>query len=135
MAMRTVDTSATIVDRRDVLAEGRIALDRLGKQLRQAESVDTTTSSATRIEFETYIDGTPTSVVWRVNGSTAPFQLQESRDGGANFTTIATSLSASNVFTYTTHAGLTDQVTIDISLATPTNVVHLTLDVYLRNAA
>jgi prepilin-type N-terminal cleavage/methylation domain-containing protein len=135
MAMRTVDTSATIVDRRDVLAEGRIALDRLGKQLRQAESVDTTTSTATRIEFETYIDGTPTSVVWRVNGSTAPFQLQESRDGGVNFTTIATSLSASNVFTYTTHAGLTDQVTIDISLATPTNIVHLTLDVYLRNAS
>jgi prepilin-type N-terminal cleavage/methylation domain-containing protein len=135
MAMRTVDTSATIVDRRDVLAEGRIALDRLGKQLRQAESVDTTTSTATRIEVETYIDGTPTSVVWRVSGSTAPFQLQESRNGGTTFTTVATSLSASNVFRYTTHAGLTDQVTVDISLATPTNGVHLTSDVYLRNAA
>ena len=50
MAMRTVDTSATIVDRRDVLAEGRIALDRLGKQIRQAESVDTTYSTATQIK-------------------------------------------------------------------------------------
>ncbi|MGZ5349462.1 MAG: PilW family protein [Actinomycetota bacterium] len=135
MAMRTVSTSATIVDRRDVLAQGRIALDRLGKQIRQAESVDTTYSTATQIKVATYINGTPTTVVWRVSGSTAPFKLQESRDGGTTFSTVATSLSASNVFTYTTHAGVTDQVTIDISLATPTNVVHLTSDVYLRNAS
>jgi len=135
MAMRTVDTSATIVDRRDVLAEGRIALDRLGKQIRQAESVDTTYSSATQIKVATYIDGTPTTVVWRVQGSAAPFQLQESRNGGTTFSTVVRSLSASNVFKYTTHASLTDQVTIDISLATPTNIVHLTSDVYLRNAA
>ena len=135
MAMRTVDTSATIVDRRDVLAEGRIALDRLGKQIRQAESVDTAYSTQTQIKVATYLDGTPTTVVWRVSGSTAPFKLQESRNGGTTFVTVATSLSASNVFTYTTHAGLTDQVTIDISLATPTNVVHLTSDIYLRNAA
>jgi prepilin-type N-terminal cleavage/methylation domain-containing protein len=135
MAMRTVDTSATIVDRRDVLAEGRIALDRLAKQLRQAESVDTSTSTATWIEVATYIDGTPTDVVWRVSGSSAPYQLQESRDGGTSFSTVATSLSESDVFTYITHADLTDQVTIDISLATPTNVVHLTSDVYLRNAS
>ena len=135
MAMRTVDTSATIVDRRDVLADGRIALDRLGKQIRQAESVDTAYSTTKQIKVATYIDGVPTTVVWRVLGSAAPFQLQESRNGGTTFTTVTRSLSSSDVFTYTTHAGLTDQVTVSLWLGWPSTIVKLNLDVYLRNAA
>lgn len=134
MAMRVFGTSATIVDRRDVLGEGRIALDRLGKQIRQGESVDTTTSTASQIKIATYIDGVPTTVIWRVTGSAAPYRLQESRDSGVTFGTVATSLASADVFTYTAHAGVTDQVTIDLSLKTPTNVVDLTLDVYLRNS-
>ena len=131
-AMRVFTSTATIVERRDVFAEGRIALDRLSKQIRQGESV--TTSTASQIEFESYLDGDPTTIAWRVTGSAAPYKLQESRDGGSTYVTVATSLTSNNVFTYTTHAGVTDQVTINMSLGTDTSTVDLTSDVYLRNA-
>jgi prepilin-type N-terminal cleavage/methylation domain-containing protein len=134
MAMRVVTTSANVVDRRDVLGEGRIALDRLGKQLRQAESVDTTFSTPSQIKVSTYVNGTPTTVVWKVTGATAPYVLKESQDGGTSFQTVANSLSSDQLFNYIQHAGVTDQVTITMSLGWPNAVVPLTLDVYLRNA-
>ena len=140
MAMRVVATSSTIVDRRDVLADGRIALDRLGKQLRQAESVDTTyscggTLSTNKIKVPTYIDGTPATVVWIATGPTGgPFVLKESVDGGTTLRAVISNLDAKQVFRCTKHGGVTDQVTINLSLGWPTSVVDLTSDVYLRNA-
>jgi prepilin-type N-terminal cleavage/methylation domain-containing protein len=140
MAMRVVGTSSTIVDRRDVLADGRIALDRMGKQLRQAESVDTTYScgglaSTNRIKVPTYIDGTPATVVWIATGpSGGPFVLSESVDGGTTLRAVITNLKVKQVFKCTKHGGLTDQVTINLHLGWPTSVVELTSDVYLRNA-
>jgi prepilin-type N-terminal cleavage/methylation domain-containing protein len=128
-AIRVFTSTATIVDRRDVFAEGRIALDRMSKQIRQGESV--TNGTASQIEFESYLDGDPTSFAWRVTGSAAPYKLQESRDGGSTFVTVATSLTSNSVFTYPD----TDQVRINLSLGTDTSTVDLTADVYLRNAS
>lgn len=133
LAMRAFVDTATIAERRDVFADGRVALDRLSKQLRQAEAVDRSASSPTQIEFAGYLDGSPATFVWRTSGSEAPYRLQESRDGGVTFTTIVSSLASPNVFTYTEHAGVLDQVTIQLVLRTKTSTIPLTTDVYLRN--
>lgn len=134
LAMRAFTDTNTIMERRDVFSDGRVALDRLAKQLRQAESVDQTWSTASRIRFTSYLDGTETTFAWRVAGSAPPYELQESRDGGATFTTVVSSLESPDVFTYTVHGGALDQVTVRLELGTRTTTVEVTSDVYLRNA-
>jgi len=134
VAMRTFTTTATITNRRDVLADGRIALDRVSKQLRQGEWVDQTGSTASSITFSGYIDGEPQTIVWKVTGTSAPYTLQESQLGGANLVPILSSLTNTNVFTYTSHAGVVDQVTVSLSLGTETSTILLSTDVELRNA-
>jgi prepilin-type N-terminal cleavage/methylation domain-containing protein len=130
MAMRAFSDTSTIVDRRDVFADGRIALDRLSKQLRQAESIDTAWSTTQRIRFDGYLDGAETTFAWRATGG----QLQESRDGGTTYTTVVSSLADPDVFTVTAHGGVSDQVTIRLELETRTSKVELTSDIFLRNA-
>jgi hypothetical protein len=134
VAMRTFTTTATITNRRDVLADGRTALDRLSKQLRQGESVDQTGSTASSITFSGYIDGQPKTIVWEVTGTSAPYKLEESQLGGANLVPIVSSLTDRNVFTYTSHAGVVDQVSVRLSLGTTTSTIVLGTDVELRNA-
>jgi prepilin-type N-terminal cleavage/methylation domain-containing protein len=134
VAMRVFGDTATIVNRRDVFADARIALDRMAKQFRQGESIDAGASDAGQVTMLTYLDGVPTTVVWRVDGVAPPYELQESRDGGTTFTTVLSSLASADVFTYTVHEDVTDQVTIDLTLKTNTTTVPLTSDIYLRNA-
>jgi len=85
VAMRSFTTTSTITNRRDVLADGRIAIDQMTKQLRQGESVDLTASNAYTLKFSGYIDGTQSTIEWRVTGTSAPYTLEQSRDGGAHF--------------------------------------------------
>jgi prepilin-type N-terminal cleavage/methylation domain-containing protein len=132
VAMRTFTTTATITNRRDVLADGRIALDRLSKQLRQGESLDQQTPST--VSFSGYIDGFPTTIMWTVTGTNAPYTLAESTNGGANLVPVVTSLADNAIFTYTTHGTVVDQVTIRLPLQTSTTTVVMTTDVQLRNA-
>jgi prepilin-type N-terminal cleavage/methylation domain-containing protein len=134
VAMRTFMTTATITNRRDVLADGRTALDRLSKQLRQGESIDQSGSSASMVTFSGYINGAPATIVWQVTGTSAPYTLEESTSGGANSVPVATSLSDDAIFTYTTHGTMVDQVTIRLPLETSTTTVVITTDVQLRNA-
>lgn len=134
VALRAFTDTGIITNRRDVFGDGRIALDRLSKQLRQGEAIDAT-SSPTMVKFTGYIDGAPKTIVWRVIGSAAPYSLQESRNGGASYATLLSALSASNVFTYTQHGTVTDQVTIRLSLGTKTSTAVISSDVFLRNAA
>ena len=134
LAMRAFSDTNVIMERRDVFADGRIALDRLSKQLRQAESVDQVWSTASQIRFSSYLNGQPTTFVWRVAGSAAPYRLEESRNGGATFASVVSALGDPNVFTYSVHGGVLDQVTIRLRLRARTTTVQLTSDVYLRNA-
>lgn len=134
LAMRAFTDTNTVLDRRNVLADGRIALDRLTKQLRQATGVDAASSTAREIHFTGFLNGAPAAFAWRVEGSSPPYRLQESRNGGASYVTVVPSLADPNVFTYTPHGGVLDQVTIRLELATRTTTVELTSDVYLRNA-
>jgi len=143
VAMRAFTTTGTIINRRDVLADGRVAIDQMSKQLRQGESVDQAASSASTLKFSTYIDGTATTVVWRVTGTSAPYTLEQSRDGGAHYAPLVSPLvckttsdagcSAHPPFTYVTHGGVVDQVTIDLTFQTTTSTIDLISDVQLRN--
>ncbi len=135
VAMRTFTTTATITNRRDVFADGRIALDRLSKQLRQAESIDGSGSSTSMITFSGYLDGAPATIVWQVTGSSAPYTLEASTLGGANPVPIVSFLADADVFTYTTHGTVVDQVTIRLPLQTNTTTVEFTTDVQLRNTS
>jgi prepilin-type N-terminal cleavage/methylation domain-containing protein len=134
VALRTFTTTATITDRRDVFADGRVALDQLSKQLRQGESIDQAASTASSITFSSYIDGAPETIIWRVTGATAPYSLEQSRDDGAHFAPVVSSLTNNTPFTYTSHGGIVDQVTVSLSLGTTTSTVLIATDVQLRNA-
>lgn len=138
VALRTFTDTATITNRRDVLADGRIALDRMSKQLRQGEVVSTSTTS--KIVFNGYVAGVSKTIVWQANGSAAPYGLQLSLDGGTSFVTILSELSSNSLFTYATHAdadgnAVTDEVTVTLVLQTSTDrTITLTQPVVLRNA-
>jgi hypothetical protein len=132
VAFRSFQDTTTITNRRDVFADGRFALDQLTKQLRQAESVDAS-STATTITFPTYLDGASTTVAYRVTGSGVPYGL-ERRIGTGSWVELSDTLATDQLFTYTEHDGVVDQVTIDLHLKTNTSTVELTTDVFLRNA-
>jgi prepilin-type N-terminal cleavage/methylation domain-containing protein len=134
VALRTFTTTATITDRRDVFADGRVALDQISKQLRQGESIDQAASTPSSITFSSYIDGTPETIIWRVTGTAAPYSLEQSRDDGAHFAPVVSSLTNNTPFTYTSHGGIVDQVTVSLSLGTTTSTVLIATDVQLRNA-
>ena len=133
VALRTTQTTLTVTDRRDVFADGRFALDEMSKDLRQGESIDAT-SDADTVKVPSYIDGTAATIVWRAAGSAAPYVLQRSTDGGTSFVSVMDSLATSDIFVYTSHEGVRDQVTIALSVTTSTTTVDLTTDVNLRNA-
>lgn len=134
VAFRAFVDTATITNRGDVLEDGRFALDLLSKQLRQGEAVDQTTSTASKITFSSYVDGTAETIVWRVTGTAAPYSLQESLNGGTSYRTVLSELRSTSVFTYTSHGGLVDQVGITLPLGTNTSTVALSSEVQLRNA-
>jgi hypothetical protein len=147
VALRSFTTTATITNRRDVLTDGRVAIDQMSKQLRQAETVDTAVSGESLLKFDSYIDGTPTTIIWRVTGTGAPYTLEQSRDGDAatpHFAPLVSPLVCKTSadagctdhppFTLVSHGGVIDQVTIDLTFQTTTATVDLVSDVQLRNA-
>jgi len=146
VAMRSFTTTNTITNRRDVLTDGRIAIDQMTKQLRQGESVDLTASNAYTLKFSGYIDGTETTIEWRLTGSSPPYTLEQSRDADSATPHFAPLVSpilcrtasdagcSADPFTYVQHAGVVDQVTIDLTFETSTSTVDLVSDVQLRNA-
>jgi len=143
VAFRLFETTSTVTNRRDVLTDGRQAIDQMTKQLRQGVSVDQANSSQSQLTFDTYIGGDPVTVVWRVTGSAPPYTLEQSRDGGATFAPLVSPLMCKTTsdtgctaapFTQTLHGGVADQVTIDLTFQTNTSSIDLISDVQLRNA-
>jgi hypothetical protein len=138
VALRTFTDTATITNRRDVLADGRIALDRMTKQLRQGEVVSSSTTS--KIVFTSYVAGASKTIVWQAAGSAAPYELQVSLNGGTTYGTVTSGLTSKNLFTYASHTdadgfAVTDEVTVTLVFTTSTNnVLTLTEPVHLRNA-
>jgi prepilin-type N-terminal cleavage/methylation domain-containing protein len=134
VAMATFTKTGTITNRRDVFGDGRIALDRLSKQLRQGVSVDPTSDVST-LKFSGYNDGLPVTIVWRATGAAAPYTLEESINGGTSYYTHLRSLTSKNVFTYTpSPAGsATREVAVALSLGTTTASTVISTEVNLRN--
>jgi prepilin-type N-terminal cleavage/methylation domain-containing protein len=135
VAVSVLSTTVNVTDRRDVFTDARFALDQITKDLRAGESVGSA-SDADTVSVETYRsrDGDAISVVWRAEGSSAPFTLQRSDDGGTTYKDVLDTLASNQLFTYTTHDGVTDEVTVALDLNTRTDTVPLTTDVLLRNA-
>jgi prepilin-type N-terminal cleavage/methylation domain-containing protein len=142
VAFQTFQTTNTVTNRRDVLTDGRTAIDQMTKQIRQGESIEDGSDGSTLI-VETYVDGEAATIVWRVTGSAAPYTLEVSRDGGVNFAPLVSPIlcksasdegCAADPFTYTYHGDVVDQVTIDLTFETNTSSIDLISDVQLRNA-
>ena len=132
VAISVMRTTVTVTDRRDVLTDGKFALDEISKDLRQAESVDAS-STASLVIVPTYRDGTAVTVRWRANGTAAPYALQRSTNG-TTWNTVLSTLASNSIFAYTTHDDVTDQVTVTLQLTTRTGTVPVTTDLFLRNA-
>lgn len=126
--------TGVVLNRRDVLGEGQIAMQQMTKQFRQATAINS--SSATALSVQTFTGaGIAHQVAWRTSGSSAPYSLQKQTDGGP-FTTVLTSLSSPNIFPAYVDSDLdgnVDQVRIELSLGTKTATVVLTSDVQMRN--
>ena len=138
---RVFADTGIIENRRTLLGEGRIALQQMTKQIRQATAVDNYVAPGdpTTIDMHTFIGATSvtdptTHVIWRTQGSEAPYELQVSTDGGANYRTLLTSLGSPNIFTYTEHSGVLDQVDITMTLGLKTADVTIRSSIELRNA-
>jgi len=126
--------TGVVLNRRDVLGEGQIAMQQMTKQFRQATAINS--SSATSLSVETFTGpGDAHQIAWQTSGSSAPYSLQKQTDGGP-FTTVLTSLTSPDIFPAyvdTDLDGNVDQVRIELSLGTKTASVVLTSDVQMRN--
>jgi len=123
-----------VLNRRDVLGEGQIAMQQMTKQFRQATAINS--SSATSLSVETFTGpGDAHQIAWQTSGSSAPYSLQKQTDGGP-FVTVLTALTTDTIFPAyvdTDLDGIVDQVRIELSLGTKTATVVLTSDVQMRN--
>jgi len=130
--------TGVVLNRRDVLGEGQIAMQQMTKQFRQATAINS--SSATSLSVQTFTGAGVCpqdchQIAWQTSGSSAPYSLQKQTDGGP-FTTVLTSLTSPDIFPAyvdTDLDGNVDQVRIELSLGTKTASVVLTSDVQMRN--
>jgi prepilin-type N-terminal cleavage/methylation domain-containing protein len=107
----------------------RLAIERLTKELRQATSI-TTTSSASSLDMQTFVNGVATHVVYAASGSTF------SRTSGSTTTVVLTDLDSTSIFTYTPSVTAPQVVSITFAVRPkqrPDTVLNLTSEVRLRN--
>lgn len=120
-------------DRTAALDEMRITLNRMTRELRQASWVDEGTSTASRIEFDTYGSGTPRHVVYNVAGP----DLTRTVDGGTAVTILG-DLASPSLFVYVTAPPIPGAQWVHINLQvrpkrSPETVLVLDSEVNLRN--
>jgi len=127
------DQTGVVLNRRDVLGDGQIAMQQMTKQFRQATEINS--SSAAALDVDTFTGvGAAHQIVWQTTGSSAPYRLKVSTDGGSP-RTVVSSLTSPDIFAYSDPEGdgIVNQVTIRLSLGTKTTTVVLTSDVEMRN--
>lgn len=125
--------TGVVLNRRDVLGDGQIAMQQMTKQFRQATEINS--SSATALDVDTFTGpGDVHQIVWQTTGSSAPYSLEITMDGGSP-KTVLSSLASPDIFAYSDPEldGIVNQVTIRLSLGTKTTTVVLTSDVEIRN--
>lgn len=138
---RVFADTGIIENRRTLLGDGRIALQQMTKQIRQATAVNNYVApgDATTIDMDTFIGATSvtdptTQVIWRTQGSEVPYELQVSTDGGSTYRTVLSALASPSIFSYTEHAGVLDQVDVTLSLGLKTTDVTIRSSIELRNS-
>ena len=124
---------AYTADRTSSLDSMRLTLNRMTRELRQASSVNETTSTPSRIEFDTYGPEGTRHVVYDVSGTA----LTRSIDSGPAVNVLV-GVASSSVFTYVTAPPVPGAQWVRISLAmrpsrTPDTVLILDSEVNLRN--
>jgi prepilin-type N-terminal cleavage/methylation domain-containing protein len=118
-------------DRSEALDSLRTTIARVTKDARQATAIDAT-SSASRLDMQTYVDGVLATVVYQISGTT----LTRSLNGGTGII-LMTNLASPSLFTYEPPASTNAQVVTILLQATPKHApnttVQLTSEVRLRN--
>jgi type II secretory pathway component PulJ len=125
-------TAAREQSRSETNDQLRLAMERLAKDIRQADAVRAGSTTST-IDLDTFASGVPTRVTWAVSGAT----LTRAVDGGTPIT-IVERVQQAEAFTYT--PTITDPTVVTITLvakplkfsADPVTVT-LTSEVTLRN--
>ena len=114
-------------DRSAALDALQATMARVTKDARQATALGPT-SSDSRLDVETFVDGSPANVVYQISGTT----LTRSINGGAEII-LMTNLASPSLFTYEPSV-----VTILLQATpkhSPDTTVHLTSEVRLRNVS
>jgi hypothetical protein len=128
-----VKSEAYTADRTASLGTMRVTLNQLTRELRQASSVDETTSTESRIEFDTYGSGGERHVVYDATGTT----LTRTVNSGTPVT-VLTGLDSTALFSYVTAPPVPGAQWVHINLRvrpkkTPETVLVLDSEVNLRN--
>lgn len=127
--------------RTDIVDQGRIALERLSRELRQAERFTIATMNATDIQFNTVLDGTTYIVAYKF-ANNALWRSEKTSAGAANdFVPLANYVS-NFTFTYYDKNGAvtasstavrTVRVNLVMDMPQPEQDVTLTSEIQLRN--
>ena len=128
-----VRSQAYTADRTESLGTMRVTLNVMTRELRQASSVNETTSTPSRIEFDTYGAEGSRHVVYTAGGTT----LTRAVDGGAAIT-VLTGLASTNLFAYVTAPPVPGAQWVHINLRVrpkfaPETILVLDSEVNLRN--
>jgi Tfp pilus assembly protein PilW len=120
-------------DRSTSLDTMRTVLNRMTRELRQASTVDETTSTPSHISFVSYAGGATHRFVYNATGTTLTRQV----DGGATLT-VVTGLASTSLFTYVIAPPVPGAQWVQINLQvrprnTPDTVLVLDSEVNLRN--
>lgn len=130
---QVVTAEAYSSDRSASLDSMRLTLNRMTRELRQASSVDDTTSTASHLEFDTYVQGTSQRVVYDASGTTLTRKV-----GPGNAVPVQTGLASTSLFTYVSAPPVPGAQWVQIYLQvrpkrSPETILVLDSEVNLRN--
>jgi hypothetical protein len=127
----SVQRSAAFTENRsETLDSMRLTLDQMTKEIRQATSVSST-STASRLEMDTYILGVTKQIVYEASGS----ELTRSVSGGTPVV-MQDHVTSTDVFTYTDSVFSVQVVGLTLSVhpkLAPDTILVLTSEASLRN--
>lgn len=128
-----VKADSYTADRTASLDDMRVALNRMTREIRQASNVDETTSTPSRIEFDTYGPTGPRHVVYTATGTVLTRQV-----GGGSAIPVLTGLASTSVFTYVIAPPVPEAQWVQIKFQVrpklaPDTVLVLDSEVNLRN--
>jgi prepilin-type N-terminal cleavage/methylation domain-containing protein len=144
--LRAMTETGVVTDRSQQQNDGRLALERMSKDVRQATALSATDKTATSLTMTTFTStsGVSKTVSWRLNPtatSACPVNtcLQRSTDGWTTTTTEATNVKnmaspTTDLFTYVNHDNVTDEVILSLKIGTkPSVTIPFSTTILLRN--